>query len=264
MNKLKPVLAVLVSAIILCGFARGGAEEANRANFVPKANRANIAPETAITATWIKKAAEKHLQSSSVDKAVTSWRIVDMKTPRNRTLPENFDEYEITEARPGSKGKTRNKGKTRVLNFVFYKNDRVIKRLNVTCTLEFFADVLVATGSIRRGSAVTDEMLETASRRLEFPLSAYYTEIAQVREQVALRKIKAGMAIMRSEIAETPDVKSGEIVLIIAENKRVMATAKGVAKKNGKIGEMIPVVNLRSNKKIYARVTGAGQVEVLF
>lgn len=251
MNNFKPVLAVFAVTILLCGFASSGAQEAN---FAPTVSRANFAP---ITATWIKKAAKKHLKTQ-IEREITSWRIVEIKAPTGKTLPENFDDYEITDARRD------HRGKTRVLNFVFYKNDRVIRRLNVTCKLELFADLVVAKTGIRRGGAVTNDILETANRKLEFALSAYYTEIAQVKGQVATRKITAGRAIMRSETAGAPDVKSGEIVLIIAEKRRVMATAKGVAKKNGKIGEIIPVVNLRSNKKIYARVTGAGQVEVAF
>lgn len=232
-------------AIMLCGFARNNVEGAN------------FAPKTAITAMWIKTAAEKHLKIS-VEPLITDWRITDIKTPRDKTLPEAFDKYKVTGARWDSKGKTR------ILNFVFYKNDRIIKRFNVTCKLEFFADVLVAQTDIRRGEALKGNMLAKANRRLEFPLNAYYTEITHIRGQMAIRKIKAGRALLKSEIAETPDVKSGEIVLIVAENKRVTATAKGVAKKNGKIGEMIPVINLRSNKKIYARVTSVGKVEVVF
>ncbi|GMT42794.1 MAG: hypothetical protein IEMM0002_1205 [bacterium] len=243
MNKV--FFPLIVFAVLFAGGARGGSGEAN------------FAAETAINASWIKHMAEKHIRSS-LALPVTDFRILEIKPPPARMLPADFDAFNVT----GSPSEAR--GKTRVLSFVFYKNKRIIKRLRIPVKVELFGDVVSAKTVIRRGDAITPEMLEIAKSALQLPATDFYTEIASAKGLVAVRNIKPGRAILRSDIVKPPDVRSGEIVLMVAERENVVITAKGIAKKDGKIGESIPVVNLRSNKKIYARVIGEGRVRVAF
>jgi flagella basal body P-ring formation protein FlgA len=59
-------------------------------------------------------------------------------------------------------------------------------------------------------------------------------------------------------------VKRGDLVVIIAESKGLKITTRGQVKKKGRLGEQIPVVNLDSNKVLYARVIDANTVKVDF
>ena len=82
--------------------------------------------------------------------------------------------------------------------------------------------------------------------------------------QVTGRNILPGRAILRSGLAKAADVKAGDVVTIVAESDSVKLTTRGIAKKDGAIGEVIQVINVRSNKKLYAKVVDSGTVQVAF
>ena len=113
-------------------------------------------------------------------------------------------------------------------------------------------------------SVVTREMLDIVRREISLPADDFCTEIAQVTGQQAKRTIRARGAVRKSELEAPPTIRSGEIVMIIADNENIKITARGIAKSDGAMGQTIPVVSLRSNKKIHARVIGDGTVRVAF
>jgi flagella basal body P-ring formation protein FlgA len=52
--------------------------------------------------------------------------------------------------------------------------------------------------------------------------------------------------------------------MIIVESKGLKATARGLVKKKGRLGERIPVVNVDSKKVLYGRVIDSNTVKVDF
>jgi flagella basal body P-ring formation protein FlgA len=71
--------------------------------------------------------------------------------------------------------------------------------------------------------------------------------------------------VLRQELIEFPPlVKNGDRVRIIAETSGLRITALGQVKQKGCQGEMVQVMNLDSNKVIYARVIDAQTVKIDF
>jgi flagella basal body P-ring formation protein FlgA len=80
----------------------------------------------------------------------------------------------------------------------------------------------------------------------------------------ALRLINTN-EVLRIDLVEMPPVvKRNDIVTLVAEKGLLRITAKGEVKENGRRGERIRVINLDSNKEIYARVIDANTVRVEF
>jgi flagella basal body P-ring formation protein FlgA len=57
-------------------------------------------------------------------------------------------------------------------------------------------------------------------------------------------------------------LKRGDVVVIIAETAGLKITTLGQAKKKGRLGDRIPVVNFDSRKVLYARVLDSNTVKV--
>ena len=219
--------------------------------------RANIAAKGERTADWMRQAVESRLQET-IAPPIIEWRITDINLPPSGLIPADFDEYRLTE------GHVAANGKTRTIVFNFYKNGKFIKKLGVVCRLELFADIVVAKTTVRRGSAITREMLDIVRREVSLPADDFCTEIAQVTGQQAKRTIRVRGLLRKSNLEPLPTIRSGEIVMIVADNGNIKITARGIAKKDGAMGETIPVLSLRSNKKIHGRVIGGGTVQVAF
>lgn len=221
------------------------------------ARGATIAANSENSAHWMYKAVENHL-AETFSPPVDDWRIVEVSLPPKSTIPAGFDRFTLTT------GNASARGKRQAIGFNFYKNDKLIKKLHVTAKLEFFSDIVVATAPIKRGSVITPDKLTISRKEIGLPVDDFCTEIAQVTGQLAKRNIMPGALLLKSEVAPAPEIRSGEIVMIVAESGNVRVTARGIAKSDGSLGQVIPVVSLRSNKKIFARVLGGGTVQVAF
>lgn len=206
---------------------------------------------------WMRSSAEEYLDSI-IKPPVTEWKLVEIRLPAERKIPSDFDDYDIALARSA------HRGTSYVLTYRFFNNDRLIKKLNVTARVELFADVVVAKQKIDRNTTITEEMLGLEKLKIDSIKPDFCTQIANVSGKRAERNLKAGKPIYKSELGVPMDVKAGDIVMIVAEKENLKVTAKGVAKKSGLTGEMIPVINLRSNKKIFAEIIGTSKVRVNF
>jgi len=81
--------------------------------------------------------------------------------------------------------------------------------------------------------------------------------------QVA-RTVNAGTVLEQAHIAAPPIVKDGEMVKIFARKGALQLSTSGLAKTDGRLGEIIQVKNIGSNKLIHCRVDGPGMVSVEF
>ena len=71
--------------------------------------------------------------------------------------------------------------------------------------------------------------------------------------------------VLRPDLLEFPPlIKRGDRVRIVAESAGLRISAFGQAKQKGAQGELIPVVNLDSNKVIHARVVDSQTVRIEF
>ncbi len=242
-------------AVCLIVLPSGGARAEDRTGEGDGEEKISLYQEK--NASWMRNAAIDFLDSA-IKPPITEWKLARINLPQYRKIPVDFDRYEISLLRSA------HNGRKLTIAYHFYINDKLIKRLTATANVELFADVVVAKQKIKRGQTIDEGMVALEKRKITTPFSGLGTEIDLVIGQMAERNIRAGQKIRVSDTARPPDIKAEDIVMIVAENNNVKVTSRGVAKKDGSVGDVIPVVNLRSNKKIYAQIIDDSVVKVTF
>ncbi|MCC6201968.1 MAG: flagellar basal body P-ring formation protein FlgA [Gammaproteobacteria bacterium] len=123
-------------------------------------------------------------------------------------------------------------------------------------------EVVVLTRAIGAGETIPPDAL--ALTRLDTATlgSGYFTGIDQVTGAVARRAFAAGM-VLHSRLVQPPAiVRRGEQVRIAADNPTISVVAAGMALRDGRLGERIPVRNLSSERIIEGTVAASGIVRV--
>lgn len=115
----------------------------------------------------------------------------------------------------------------------------------------------IPAGSIIKNSDVS---LETV--RSEQLKSNTIIDKRKIIGMEAKRNLRKGNTVQFSEIDRPVLVSRNQLVSIIINTPYMNLTAKGQAQENGSEGDLIKVVNTRSNKVIQARVTGEATVSV--
>jgi len=80
----------------------------------------------------------------------------------------------------------------------------------------------------------------------------------------AAHNLQMGRNIGYSSVKRPPLIDQGDRILIVAEKGSMRITTPGLARKGGFKDAVIPVMNLQSNKVIYARIVDKNTVEVTF
>jgi flagella basal body P-ring formation protein FlgA len=96
-------------------------------------------------------------------------------------------------------------------------------------------------------------------RSTEYPAS-----IEDVVGKILKRDVPVNAIVTNGMLEEPLTVQKGEIVTIIAENKKLLIQSKGKAVDKGRVGDMVRVKNISSGKEITGRVTASNAVMVDF
>jgi flagella basal body P-ring formation protein FlgA len=79
----------------------------------------------------------------------------------------------------------------------------------------------------------------------------------------AIRTIRGGQPIRASDLKPALMVKEGDTVLLSVVSGALTITSSMVALEDGKLDQQIDLINLESNEKVRAMVTGKGRAESL-
>jgi flagella basal body P-ring formation protein FlgA len=150
------------------------------------------------------------------------------------------------------------------LSVIFKVDDEAEKRVWVTVSLERLTRVVVARRPLGRYKPIDDDDLEVkAVDAAGLPADCIINPEVVIGKRTR-RPVDAG-TVLRPDLVEFPPlVKNGDRVRIIAETSGLRISAAGQVKQKGCQGELIQVVNLDSNKVIYARVVDAQTVKIDF
>jgi flagella basal body P-ring formation protein FlgA len=77
------------------------------------------------------------------------------------------------------------------------------------------------------------------------------------------RPLRAGELVTTTVVVVPPVVRSGDVVMLRAAIGAVEAFGRAVAVENGRLGEVIRLINPESRRPLKGRVTGPGQVDAV-
>jgi flagella basal body P-ring formation protein FlgA len=122
--------------------------------------------------------------------------------------------------------------------------------------------LFVLKHSAQRGDTIRSDEIMVKEVYMTGSGTIYPLKIEDVAGKVLKRDLPAGTVIISQAIEDSFVVQRGDTVNIVAENKKLLIQAKGRTLEKGKIGDIIRVKNLTSNKEIVGRVAGSSTVKV--
>jgi flagellar basal body P-ring formation protein FlgA len=207
-----------------------------------------------ITAQAVQEIIDAFLAEQSTKLAGVRCSFTPTDPPLPFIVPTGNLRWEVTPSNPAIIGSNR-------FSLIARMETQVIKNFSVRGTLKSMATAAVAVSNLQRDDLISKSQIHMES----VDISSIRTPCLQMDQVVGkkvLRTIKAGSAIELTDIELPLMVKKGALVKILGQKNGLTLTATGIAKTDGKEGQVIKVKNTGSEKEIFCRVTAPGFVEV--
>jgi flagella basal body P-ring formation protein FlgA len=150
------------------------------------------------------------------------------------------------------------------LGIVFDVYGQSSKKVWATAKIAVETDAIVVQKPLNRNQTIEKDDVNIVLMDMADLPSNFISRLEDVVGRRALRAMNP-KEIFRTDIVELPPmVKRNDRVSIVAESESLRITAAGEVKESGGRGDRVKVVNLNSNKEIFARVLDPKTVRVEF
>lgn len=130
-------------------------------------------------------------------------------------------------------------------------------------TVNAYANALVATRPLARGTVLDSSSVRTAKRNISSLGYGYIDNLNVAGGYRASRSITAGAVITPNMVESAVMIKRGQTVTLIARHGAIGVSMTGVAAGNASLGNRISVKNVKSGKVVEGIVRSAETVEVM-
>ncbi len=185
-------------------------------------------------------------------------RIINIQITKLPLLPKKRITYKVIPP------KVMNQMGTIPLSVLFFVDGEFYKKVKATVKIKIFKEVVVTKKPLGRYRTITQDDVHMQKKDITNLPSDIITNYKDVLGKRVRRNIWAKVVLRAEYIEFPPLVKRGDTVLIVAESEKMKITALGEVRKSGRRGERVKVINLNSNKKIFARVIDENTVKVDF
>jgi flagella basal body P-ring formation protein FlgA len=151
-----------------------------------------------------------------------------------------------------------------LVSVIFDMNGEFTRKVYATVGVERYVDAVVAKRSLQKNQVLNESDLELKKMNSGDLPESYISSVEDVLGNKVKRNLEKGN-ILRTEFIEIPPViKRSDVILMVAESNNFKIVTLGEAKENGFKGDRIKVVNLDSQKEVYAWVIDSKSVRVGF
>ncbi|MBN1104814.1 MAG: flagellar basal body P-ring formation protein FlgA [Deltaproteobacteria bacterium] len=178
--------------------------------------------------------------------------------PEAVALPEGRVHWEILE-----RGGDRYLGHVAV-TINFFVDGKQVRNVPVSGKITVRQEVVKAARRISPGQTLGREHVTLVAEQSSNLQRDVLTNLEDVLGKRAVRSIQPGQPITSQMTEDPPVVKKGTGVLILAQSELIRVSTRGKAMEDGRLGEEVRIMNLRSGKEIFATVKGPGLVKVTF
>jgi flagella basal body P-ring formation protein FlgA len=183
-------------------------------------------------------------------------RLASIRSPEEMILPAGTLSWKVTPSRPGIVGSTS-------FTIALFVDGKPAGTCTVRGRLELVAEVLTTTATLRKGDVVTEDNVALQRQNISNIDNPLFVREDILGKQVA-RTVSPGTVLRAEHLVLPPIIREGEMVKISAQKGPLQLYTHGLAKNDGRVGEIISVKNISSNKMIHCRVDGPGMVSVEF
>jgi flagella basal body P-ring formation protein FlgA len=141
--------------------------------------------------------------------------------------------------------------------------NKVMKRVYVTVKIQTFDSVYVTKRSINQHQTITEDNIEKKWMEITGLEEQIVKNVNEILDKRTTRYISDGKPITLNNIENLPIIKSGQPITIISKVNSVVISVYGVAKEDGKKGQIIAVENSTSSAKLRGRVIDKDKVEII-
>jgi flagella basal body P-ring formation protein FlgA len=114
-------------------------------------------------------------------------------------------------------------------------------------------------GDVIRAGSVTAKDTQFNEKK-----SGYPSTLDDIVGRTLKKDVSEGTVLSYAILDDPVIIQKGEVVNVIAENKKLMVRTKGKAMEKGKLGDSIKVRNTLSEKEIYGKVVDDNTIVVKF
>lgn len=150
------------------------------------------------------------------------------------------------------------------LALIIRVNEQVVKNISIPVEVAALTNMVVAVRPLERGMVIGADDVTLQKRDISTAPARICRSLSEVVGKKVRISMRGNLPVRSDFLEKVALVKSGQLVMIIAENDAMKITATGKAMNSGGEGDLVMVRNLSSNKDIPARVIGADTVKVDF
>lgn len=136
-------------------------------------------------------------------------------------------------------------------------------RIPIKYELKRFSPVLITSTAITSRQTLAPDLFRLDRLDVSRLPAGYLTSLDQADGLVAARSMPAGTVVYPHHVEKPVLIKRGSSVVITAAYGGVEAVAPGIAQKDGREGQMIPVRNTLTGRVVTAQVVTHDRVEVI-
>lgn len=141
------------------------------------------------------------------------------------------------------------------------------REIFVQALVRTFEDVLIAKRDLKRDEVVDSDgkifdMFSVERVETTFLRDGFIRNAGAVSGKKIKKFIRKGEIIFDDYLEDLPMVRSGQKVRVIARAGNVKVEISGIAKGDGRLNDLIRVLNPGSGRVFYGKVVGEGIVEV--
>ena len=135
-------------------------------------------------------------------------------------------------------------------------------RVRISAMVDYFAPVVVAAQSMRRGHVIQVDELKT----IELNITNIKGIVATDPDELVGMKVRSavgfGQPILLERLERTPLIRRGDIVTMVVKAPGLFIRVKGKAEQTGYKNGRIRLINLATKKKVFGKVINASTVKV--
>jgi len=182
------------------------------------------------------------------------------RAPSACSLPARVERIALTPRPLGNPGQG---GKAQV-SVEIRGAGRLWRKVPVTFDVALFKTVAVARERIAAGEPVHRSMLSLERMDVARLVGTPAESLEALDGQVTRRTVARGAILCTDVLRTPPTVRRGALVAMQLRRGAMLIRAKGVAKQDGRRGEIIKLVNVDSRREVLARVIDASTVEAVY
>ena len=144
----------------------------------------------------------------------------------------------------------------------FLRSGLQIKKAPVSVEAAIECPVVVAKHKIRRQRSIEANAVSLKIRRIDHDWDLVCRNIRQVVGQEASQLIRKDRLIFKNMVQLTPLVHRGDQVKLQICSGNLTIESLAIAKRSGILGDLIPIENKMTGKRLTGRVEGRGMVVI--